>query len=201
MNQWMLAVTVGILLGAMFFLFSPLSWFILGLTGAMITLSYVISIWKLGKRSFPITVNVFTDKRGGIEFDYSKRARRVRQKGEGEKYFLELTTGEKVPDPGRQHQITGDAGVLYNLYTNDYRVFFPFGMKVNKDMKEFEQALIPVQERQWIADQYRINKRLTNKPNPLMEKIMLIAPILIVCIFCGLTWMLFAMGMRTMCGC
>ena len=195
MNQWITVVLVGILVSAMGMLLVDAIIFILIMIGALMTLSFVVAVWKFGQKMYPITVNIFTDKRGGIEFDYSKRAKRIK-KGDNKKYFLSLTSGEEIPDPGRKFQITGDAGVIYNLYTNNYMDFSPFEMVINKETKEYKNSLVPIADRQWIADQLRINKRITNKPNPMMERFMLVAPILVVCIFCGLTYLLFAMGME-----
>lgn len=196
-NKMVAVVLLGVLLGALAMFMVPPIMFIIGSIGAMIAICFVIAVWKFAPRLYPITVHIYTDKYGGMSHDYTKRGRRIRDKADN--YFIELTNGDRIKDPGRKWAIDGDASPVLNVYTSDYKIFHPFEME--KVTEGFKANLVNANDKQWIADQYRINKRITDKPmSPTMEKLLMVMPVIIVCIMCGLIFLMFSMGITTLCG-
>jgi len=176
MNQWVLVFTAIIPVGTMAFFFVPLILLIPGLIGALITIVAVISIWKIAPKLMPIRLMIYTDKHGGISLDFATRAKRVKDKAG--KYWLECSDGFRIPDPGRKYEISGANGRVLNLYTNNYTEFHPYKFTVDKD--KLEAKLIPVEHRQWLADQMEATMNVTQPPEKWYTKLVPWLPAMIM---------------------
>jgi hypothetical protein len=196
-NAWVLPILLMVGVGVMGFCTLPEIVFIIALMGAMVAACFAVGIWKMGQRKYPINVHIYVDKFNGISCDYSKGGYRTRDK-KTNKYFIVLTSGDKIADPGREWEVSSSGGGrVLNLYTNDYVGFHPF--KFTADKEVLEAVCIPSDYRQWLADQFRINKRVTEKFDK-WAKIFPWISIIIVAIACGLMFLFTGMGISTMCG-
>jgi hypothetical protein len=175
----------------------PFGVFLVGSLGAMCSIAGIVAIWKMGKKKYPVMVHIYVDRFGGITCDSSISGFRKRDK-KTNKSFIQLVNGDKIADPGREWEISNSGGGrILNFYTDDYTVFHPFKFIVDKN--EMKGFIIPSDQRQWLADQFRINKRVTEKWDKL-TKIMPFIAIIITAVACGIMFLLAGMGIGSMTG-
>jgi hypothetical protein len=196
-NAWIVPMMFAVCISFMAYYFMPFGIFLVGMLGAMSAIAGVVAIWKIGGKKYPITVHIYVDRFDGITCDSTGRGFRKRDR-KTNKSFIQLVDGSKIADPGKEWEISNSGGGrILNFYTDDYTVFHPFKFTVDKEgMKAFA---IPSDQRQWLADQFRINKRVTEKWDKL-TKIMPFIAIIITAVACGIMFLLAGMGIGSMTG-